>query len=202
MTKQEECLGLLREDGYMVLSDISVQEFLEIGNLIGSVTQETKVRLDDTSNQYPHCPDKVPFHTDHPEVPIVGWHCIAQDKDDGTSLLIDTKSLVQKLSDEELQVMAGIQLRMFHRENTRPLFTKEPYCFYWLPVIVGEFLEGASDVERACIGKIESLIEKEENIGIRLAPSEALFVDNNRMLHGREAIGDSSERNLLRAYIA
>lgn len=192
----------LREKGYLVVSSLTLDGFMEIGNALGSVTQKTEVRLDDQSNQYPHCPEKVPFHTDHPEVPTVGWHCISQDADDGTSLLIDTKSIVDKMSEEELQVARGIQLRMFHRETTRSLFNKEPYCFYWLPVIVGEFLEKANESESACIERIYALIEEEEQIRIRLAPGEALFVNNNRMLHGREVIGDASERNLLRAYIA
>jgi alpha-ketoglutarate-dependent taurine dioxygenase len=51
------------------------------------------------------------------------------------------------------------------------------------------------------IRKFDEYILAKEAINIRLNEGETLFINNNRMLHGRDAINAGSKRFLKRVWI-
>lgn len=195
----------LATQGFAKITAGSLDGFRSICGTLGRISQTIEVRLKPEETQYPYRPDPVPFHTDHPRVPVVAWYCVKQDVDVGENLIIDTRRVVADLSDHDRRALTGIQMRMMHRSETLPLLSLEPYQLYWLPVVVQEAAEAGTETERSAIAALQKALDAYvadgKAVSIRLAPGEALFVNNEVVLHGRNAIPRHSERFLVRAYV-
>lgn len=195
----------LREQGFEKILTRDADGFRTACEMLGRITQTIDVRLKPDETQYPYRPEEVPFHTDHPSVPVVAWHCYYQDDADGTSLLIDTREVVERLPRAARCLLAAIRLRVLHRGDPLPLLSLEPYQIYWLPVVVEEELERGDPVHVEAINAfraaLASHVGEGKAISVRLQPGEALFVNNHVMLHGRRAIDRDSKRHLMRAYV-
>ncbi len=199
----------LREDlathGYAKIKTGNIDGFHRVCESLGKVSQTIEVRLTPGQTQYPYRPDAVPFHTDHPRVPIVAWHCERQDSDDGANLLVDTREIVKRLSPTVRMTLTTIHMRMVHRNDLHPLLSLDPYHVYWLPIIIREAMEAGNESQKSAIAAFQDELTKHasarKNALIRMQPGEALFVNNRLILHGRGAITEGSERFLLRNYI-
>jgi len=207
MSGIEPCPDMVRsrldEYGFAVVKTENLDGFYAICNLLGKISQTIEVRLNPEKDQYPYCADAVPFHTDHPHVPIVAWYCNQQDADNGANLLVDSREIVCKMSTVEQEALQKIQLRVFHCDEYRPLLRSNPYHIYWLPVVIQEALTYADTLQAAAITSFhEELVKQMENVvSLKLNVGEALFVNNRIMLHGRHAIAQNSIRHLTRAYV-
>jgi Taurine catabolism dioxygenase TauD, TfdA family len=196
----------LASDGYAVVCSGSLSRFTETCAKIGRVTQTLDVKIKESSRQYANLPDRVPFHTDHPHIPTVAWHCVSQDGFAGASLLVDSRSIILKLSQANQQALTSINLRVFHSQEKHPLFTKDPFHIYWLPLVVKEVRGLVSGQELAAVQSIEEAIDQawvtNQFLSIPLKTGESLFVNNQIMLHGRHQLSADSKRHLVRAYIS
>jgi len=109
------------------------------------------------------------------------------------------------MSDAETAVLTTIQLRVFHHAESHPLLKNDPYQCYWLPVMIEEALKSADSMQALAIAsfrrELAERMETQNVLSVRLQSSEALFVNNHRMLHGRRAIAQDSTRFLTRAYV-
>lgn len=195
----------LHEQGFEKIPTRDADGFRAACEMLGRITQTIDVRLKPDETQYPYRPEEVPFHTDHPSVPVVAWHCYRQDDSDGSSLLIDTREVVERLPMATRRLLTAIRLRVLHRGDPLPLLVLEPYQIYWLPVVVEEELERGNRAHLEAINAfrtaLASHVSEGKAISIRLQPGEALFVNNHVMLHGRRAINEYSKRHLMRAYV-
>jgi hypothetical protein len=195
----------LDECGFAVVKTESFANFHTLCSSLGRVSQTTEVRLKAGGTQYPHCADEVPFHTDHPHVPIVAWYCEQQDDHAGANLLVDSKEVVCGMLDAETAALTTIRLRVFHHTESHPLLTNDPYRFYWLPVVIDEVLKSADSMQALAIAsfrrELAERMKTQNVLSVRLQSGEALFVNNHRMLHGRRAIAQDSARFLTRVYV-
>lgn len=201
-----ECI---REYGYAHLREaLDLRAFRRIASELGHIVAEECIELRDGGHAYVARPGPVPFHTDQAQVEIVGWLCRRQDEVDGSSLLLDSRSVLGAMDEASLTALRRVRLAcppvaggppsmavpVLRASNARDLF----FCSPWLDPVGG----GAED--RAVLDRLWSAIEATAaswTIRVRLAPGEALFIDNQRVMHGRAALPPNSRRQLHRAWV-
>lgn len=199
----------LRSRGYAVVrGPLAREDFLALAAQFGEVVAEEKIALRPGAHAYVAKPGRVPFHTDQPQVEVVAWHCVRQDSHDGASLLVDGLAAVERLSEASRAVLRRTRLAcppvaggpprasvpVLRRDGERELL----FCSPWLDAVGG----GADEAH--ALRELWAQVVREAREGpvrVELAPGDALFVDNQRMLHGRDAIGDASERELHRLWV-
>ncbi|HEY2515954.1 MAG TPA: TauD/TfdA family dioxygenase [Polyangiaceae bacterium] len=203
-------LSELRTRGYAhVRLPLELDAYLVLASALGDVVGEERFALRPGAHAYVARPDPVPMHTDQPEVQVIGWWCERQDDLDGASLLLDSSPVT-----EALPIELRDRLREVHLV-TPPLHGGPPtmqwpvlrrhgdsdaiFCSPWLrsALPIPEH-ERALDSFRE---RLSATILK-DRISIRLGRGEALFVDNTRVLHGRDAIAPGSRRALHRRWMA
>ena len=103
-------LHTLNNTGYVVQHFKSFGEFDVFCKEIGDVKQTTDVKITNGLTSFPYIHDEIPFHTDNPEIEIVGWFCIDQDEIAGESLIIDVRNILLEFSEIEIKRLATITL--------------------------------------------------------------------------------------------
>lgn len=195
----------LATTGFAVGESLTTEEFYRTCAELGVVTQKLEVRLKEGIKQYANLPDEVPFHTDHPTVPVVAWHCIRQDESDGAMFLLDTREAVEAVSERTRQLLTTVWMRMIHREELHKLLGLNPYHMYWLPVIVKETKAVATHAQVDAIEEMYAEFDAMRRLGrfhtVRLRSGESLYLNNHIMLHARDSIAADSKRYLVRAYV-
>jgi hypothetical protein len=191
-----ECLG---DQGYVhVPGPLTAARFRALAESLGPVVLETAVRVDPSHRSYLSGTAAVPFHTDHPDVRFIGWLCLAQDAADGASCYIDGLDAARGLPQLE-----GIQLDCpplmgLTPIGQRPLFTRRPLAIFYAPWLAAHGEAAAlADLAEFRHRLIQTPVHE-----VRLAPGDAVFIDNRRMLHGRRALAAGSPRCLQRLWIA
>ena len=204
----------LRERGVAHVSGpLDLAGYLALASSLGEVVSEERIALRSGAHAYVAKSGRVPLHTDHPEVGVIGWLCERQDAEDGASLLLDTRPIVTALSEREREVLRLVELECPPLSGGPPT-ERWPvlrpsggldavFCSPWLRSA------RAFDGHQEALDQFRQLISAHAKAGIgkgamidlRLAKGEALFVDNRRILHGRRAIAEASPRQLLRLWI-
>ena len=194
----------LRTDGFAFCPQkLGATEFEAVGSRLGDILAKASVSLRPDVESYLCQPERIPFHTDHPDVAIVAWHCIAQDADDGASLLIDTWPLVRAFEPERLMALPVDfpARRGSTSPGRRPLLMQgeaRPRVYY-APWNVR--LQGLPPSQAATAAAWRLAVEVAPVIRRRLEPGQALFIDNARVLHGRGAVDPRSGRCLRRLWL-
>lgn len=167
--------------------------FRALASQVGRELLETWVALSPSARTYLASPAAVPLHTDHPTVSKIGWYCESQDDTDGACQFVDFRALVdadlaKALEEEKLRVP---ELRGLAPMVPVPIARSGSYFYApWL-------------VERwsPALRELEQRIAKAPRRRLRLLPGEAVFIDNRRVLHGRDELDGRSRRLLLRAWL-
>jgi hypothetical protein len=202
------CAGLGRA-GYVHLhGPFDRESYFALANGLGEILSTEVIALRPGAHAYVAKPGRVPLHTDHPEVDIIGWMVEEQDADDGASVLLDTRPILAAMSDAQRTTLAGVLLECPLLAGGPPV-TSFPvlcgtqgnaavFCSPWLRAAGGApEHQAALDHFRAVL----SASARSSSIEIRVQPGEVLLVDNHRVLHGRRAIGEMSRRRLQRVWI-
>lgn len=191
-----------------VPGSLTASSYRALAEELGRVIHEEQIALRPGAHAYVARPGRVPLHTDHPDVDIIGWYCEEQDAVDGASLLLDAQPVVDGLSAAELETLRGIEvacppLAGGPPTESRPVLCRrgdrdEVFCSPWLhPVVRTPAHDAAVDTFRARV----SARAREAVRELQLRPGDALFIDNHRVLHGRRAIAAGSRRSLRRVWI-
>jgi hypothetical protein len=217
-------LNSLSEYGYAHIREpVSLEAFEFLSSEIGTIELRTDIKVDrkvealQARNRITggrpstYQADPLEFHSDNPRMNVLAWYCVEQDEIDGATRLIDTSNVVEHFSEDELTVLTGINVRysVWQPGSDRESFLNEPlltktafgyrtYYQSWL------LLDPYSDEQVAALNKFASYIHhmrEAHSTDVKLAKDECLFIDNRRILHGRNALGYGSKRHLIRLYI-
>lgn len=199
----------IEDDGYAVIREIGTpQDFERHAASLGERIAEELIALRDGAHAYVARPAAVPLHTDHPDVDRIGWFCHEQDQADGASWLLDTRPVLEGLPAvvlEELRrtklycqpvhegapmevraVLSGVPS---HPSVYFPPWRVEPEPISWNRAALRLLVDRLAEAQRTSC------------IHVRLAPGDALFVDNARVLHGRGPLHPGSQRRLKRLWL-
>lgn len=120
-------------------------------------------------------------------------------------MLIDSRNIMQRLSLKEKNLLASINLRMFHNVNLHPLLNLSPHHIYWLPVVIAEAIDNLDKEQYKAVRAFEEILTQirisKKYHSITLREGQALIVNNEIILHARDTISNNSRRFLMRAYV-
>ncbi|MBV0934897.1 TauD/TfdA family dioxygenase [Marinobacterium weihaiense] len=194
----------LQKNGYChIEQELSFEQYVAINDHLGSIKTISDIKLNNESKLKFNKPESLSSHTDSPLVNTVAWYCIRQDPQVGSSVLVDCKPIIEALPESTRKILRkthiGFPLYKRFKTDTYPILTPgttsdEIYYTHWL------LLDNYSEKQIAALQALESSISEAEKTVLRLKPGEALFVDNKRMLHGRDDIPPNSPRYLYRIH--
>ena len=212
-----EVLSSIQSLGYAHIKlPLSDESFETIAESLGSIALRTDLTITPNRRSIVYKPDEIGFHQDNPTINMIGWYCVQQDELDGSGRLLDAGDVADHFSPEQRRVLSTINVRCPDSDPKRhnpdigliayflwPLLTERAarcnvYYAPWL--LLDSYDEEQSKALEEFAGYLRA---KEENqaIRIRLKKGESLFLDNNRMLHGRGPIQPDSKRFLKRVWI-
>ena len=212
-----EVLASLRTLGYAhVRQARAAEEFDKVAQQLGSIALRTDLTITPQRSSIVYKPDEITLHQDNPTMNVLGWYCVRQDEFDGSARLLDAGDVGDYFSRSEIEIMRRTNVGYPDPDPSRhnpdvgliayllwPLLTEkatrtEVYYVPWL------LIDSYDELQSRVLEKFaEYLRTKEESelITIRLRAGESLFIDNNRVLHGRGPIKENSKRFLKRVWI-
>lgn len=195
----------LHRDGWaLVREKLTPQEFERVATTLGRIVLETPVRLTPEARTYLSSPKPLPGHTDHPSVEYIAWHCLRQDDEDGASVLIDTRPILEQMGPEAAHLahvkLGCPPLKGLDPTETWPLTwsargATRVYYAPWQRAIT------ESIVQQRAYEAFRNLTTTVVPTKIRLDPGQVLVIDNRRILHGRGALRPGSQRELRRLWL-
>lgn len=195
----------LNQQGFLVVQQCNIPKLLGYLTTLGTVVHECVVQINSHSKSYLSGFNPVPPHTDHPSIKWIAWLCIEQDKHDGANLLFDSRELISQLNQEELDLLTDTKIGMplnlasLNLDGHFPIYNKTTHQFYYADWLIDE--QSKNPILKNIILKLKELI-LERSIKVHLQPSQALIIDNQRLLHYRDGISIDSCRKLHRFWIA
>ncbi|CAC9617053.1 hypothetical protein [uncultured Gammaproteobacteria bacterium] len=192
----------LEDYGFKHLKNQTTKNVNLLCHSLGKILLETDVKIDLTTKALVTSDKELDMHTDHSKAKYIVWHCLKQTSVGGHSLLLDTKKVLQKLSNREKQELKKIQLfehKIFKDDlESYPMLSKlngkdKMYYSFW-------FINPDNKYSQSFL-KFRSVVDKMEKIEIRLNTNDVLIIDNDRMFHGRTKISGDKNRHLKRFWI-
>ena len=186
----------------------------EISKLIsnlGHIIMENDVRIVKTSPALVTSSEGLPPHTDHHLSQYIMWHCVTQDSQGGHSIIVDGLHIFRTMPSEVREVLRSIRLKehtVFKGDvGHHPLIygigagERLYYPVLFEPTEFWLANDLFSNEQRMAFDAFNKAVKEAVPVCIKLNPDECLVVDNGRILHGRTAIHEKSDRLLKRYWI-
>lgn len=198
-------------------------EFFAIAALVGKVFHEKSIFVDPGAKLYIRKPDAIPFHTDHARANIVAWLC--EEPERCLHRYLDAARVHAELDRGDRAALARVECycpypRGSALDPRRPSVTVPVTAvagrrrFFWVPQAQAETIPydgptpwvalpararaaAAVDAFRAGV----EVAPEAADVSLELARGAAVFIDNNRFLHGRGALPPTTKRRLYRVWI-
>jgi alpha-ketoglutarate-dependent taurine dioxygenase len=196
--------------------------YFAIASALGRIFHEASIYVDPTASYYVRSPGPVPFHTDHVRANVVSWLCEVPEAADNCYL--DATRVFAELTAAQRTALQKVHAYCPYPRQSRldpdrpvlttPIVSAKPARFFWVPL--ARPADEIADLPtpcihapttaggRAAIAAFRARIEvpaEAADVRVRLAAGEAIFVDNNRFMHGRGALPPTSPRRLYRFWI-
>ncbi len=189
----------LLKKGFLLKKEVmSYDTFFEIANHLGTVKTWTDINVDHHSKALVKTIKPMALHNDCCFRGLVAWFCVEQDRECGETVLIDTVDLNEYFTDSEINDLGNIYVYIKGEGHTPLYRDKKVYCVPW--AIVPPTSKTLNDVLLK-FKKYLAYKQTKEAIYVRLEPGQSLFIDDNRILHGRPGLSEGSVRLLKRAWI-
>lgn len=186
-------------------------EISELISNLGHIIMENDVRIVKTSPALVTSSEGLPPHTDHHLSNHILWHCVSQDSQGGHSIIVDGLHIFRSMPSEIREVLRSIRLKehtVFKGDmGNHPLIYETAageriyYSVLFEPTEFWLANDLLSDIQRIAFDAFNEAVKEAVPVYIKLNPDECLVVDNGRILHGRTAINDESNRLLKRYWI-
>jgi hypothetical protein len=194
----------LQNKGYVHVTHPESKNFEEIIHSLGEIIQQTEIKENPNSTRLLASHHEMGFHTDHHAANYIAWFCNSQSAIGGESILLDTKGILCQFTESSRSLLQEINV------NTHQVFYKDKLSLPLLSIIdsktsvyYAEWLvnQPHSIKHQRALSKFQELIKSIEPIKILLSEGDLLIIDNHRMLHGRSAFPEKSNRWLTRYWI-
>ena len=194
-------------------SQFSNQDFDigEVINHLGYTIMENDVRIVRKSPALVTSAEGLPPHNDHHLSHFILWHCLVQDSQGGHSIMVDGLRIFRSMTPEIRELLRSIHLKehaIFKGDvGYHPLIYETSmgdriyYSVLFEPTAFWLANERLSNEQKLAFDTFNEAVKEATPECIKLNPGECLVVDNRRMLHGRTAIPDDSNRLLKRYWI-
>lgn len=194
----------IADKGFTHIKFPDSKNFEEIISSFGEVILKTEIKENQRSTRLLASNQGMNFHTDHNAAKYIAWFCNSQSATGGSTLLLDIKNVLQHFSESSLELLQEVSVKthqVFYTDKlSLPLLSINDtdiivYYAQWL-------VNTPSCIKhQKALAKFESEIKSTEPIKLLLSEGDLLIIDNHRMLHGREAFPQNSNRWLTRYWI-
>jgi len=194
----------LQNKGYVHVTHPESKNFEEIIHSLGEIIQQTEIKENPNSTRLLASHHEMGFHTDHFAANYIAWFCNSQSAQGGESLILDTKKILSHFTESSMLLLNETTVKthqVFYKDKlVLPLLSthglkNKIYYAKWL------VNHTTSIKHQKALAKFEELIKSLEPIKILLSEGDLLIIDNHRMLHGRSAFPEKSNRWLTRYWI-
>jgi len=204
---------ILEDLNFQGWSQFSIENYdiQELISHLGYTIMENDVRIVRTNPALVTSSEGLPPHTDHHLSHYILWHCITQDSQGGQSIMVDGLRIFRAMSSEIRECLRSIHLKehaIFKGDlGYHPLIYETSigdriyYSVLFEPTGFWLAKERLSKEQKLAFDAFNEAVKEATPECIKLNPGECLVVDNGRMLHGRTAILDDSNRLLKRYWI-
>lgn len=220
-----EIAAAVARDGVAVHpGPLSRRRFFDIASRVGRVFHELAIYIDPANTHYVRSPEPVPFHTDHVRANVVAWLCEVPER--CAQCYLDAARVYAELSPAQRRAMDQVRAYCPYPRGSlcdpdRPAVPTRVVAhgrqrdrFFWVPKLRPAAVRGAGPapwikvpeqarLQRALAAFFERIAVPAEqaDVSVSLGRGEAVFVDNNRFLHGRGPLPARSPRMLYRLWI-
>ena len=145
----------IAKKGFIHLSYKKDRNLKETLNQLGNILFQSEIKEKEKSTRLLASNLEMPFHTDHRDAKFIAWFCRSQSSVGGESLIIDTKPIMDSLSDSVKVLLGEIMVnshRVFHSDKfSYPLIEPLANSFrvYYAPWLI---------VRPACIKHQKALL--------------------------------------------
>ena len=187
----------------MHVASLAETQFLRLAERLGRIIGHVDVRVEDSSRSLISSVAAIPFHTDGPEAELVGWWCAEPDASNGANSLIDTFDMASHLDRADLEELTRTQIyRPIAGGTVEPhpcVFLRDGrYRIYYAP---WNLLPSYGAAQHHALYALREYLRSQRPFVVMLRRGESLFIDNERVLHGRAALPADSRRHLRRVWI-
>ncbi|MEW6167388.1 MAG: TauD/TfdA family dioxygenase [Pseudomonadota bacterium] len=187
----------IQRDGHATRRFVSYADCADYLLRVGTTIRRASIDVDPARMALLHTSSAMSPHTDHPAVDLIAWYCEEQCDGGGASLLVDFKAIKDSLGPDVLEALARINVVVPTRPRATPLKSIPMLSaagLYYADWLVDE----ASKAQYAeVLEAFQEKIATARATSLRLRKGDMLIVDNKRVLHGREAITETTTRRLL-----
>jgi hypothetical protein len=199
------------------------EAFFAIAAALGNPFHEKSIYVDPAQRLYIRKPDPIPFHTDHARANVVAWLCEVPER--CLHRYVDAARVHAELSAADRTALARVRCycpypRGSALDPARPAVEvpvvsgRGRRAFFWVPqaapagvpydgptpwVAIPREARLARAVEAFRTGV--DLAPDAADVSVELGRGHAVFIDNNRFLHGRGALPKTTPRLLYRVWI-
>lgn len=203
----DEIMAVLAAEGYCWFRrETTAGEFRAVCEALGEIVYEADVRMGGARPRNYQLPAAIDFHNDHVSAEIAAWRCVEIEPGEGSMQLLDLAPICNALEPSEREALTRVGIA----DNAAwgggapvplALPTETGFRFHYVPWL-HKFPEDAA--ARVALEKFEAAIRGaigSSAVEIDLAPGHCVFVDNHRVMHGRDAISSDSPRYLKRFWV-
>jgi alpha-ketoglutarate-dependent taurine dioxygenase len=220
----EAIAGILATDGIALhRGPLDRDEAFAIAAAIGDVFHQQSIHLEPGRGVYVREPAPVPFHTDHARANVVAWLCEVPATT--YNRYLDARRVFAALPPAQRTALARVRCycptgkpgaaEARHAIEPRVVAVRDGIArFFWVPQLgaarepargVRPFVRAPRDrrTARALLAfrAAVDVAPERAHVSVRLRRGEAIFIDNNRFMHGRGEVAATSLRRLFRLWI-
>lgn len=204
ISSPDQLLNRIQDTGYLHLPYPQSKDAASILAEFGKTIYTAEIRENPDSTRLLASHQKIELHTDHFAAKYIAWFCRSQSARGGESILLYTYPILQSFSKEVLMLLGQVKVNAHHVfYNDTPnlplikFIDKKP-AVYFSPWMVNP--PGCIKHQKA-LQKFTDSIQSQPRRKILLHEGDLLIIDNHRMLHGREAFPQGSDRWLARYWL-
>jgi len=193
----------IRKNGYAVRSFRDYSDFLSQIDCVGKTVNKTDVLVDSRYSAQLTSQEAMSAHTDDASVDIIAWYCQSPASEGGESVCVDTRRLPILNDPVGSEKLTQIMVKRPREDDWTkaqlwPLLNRRRV--YYAPWLVDR--EGLREEQEDLLGRFEKELGEVEKYTVKLGESDALFIDNRRILHGRNSFSENeSVRRLVRHWV-
>jgi len=193
----------LDSKGWSFIEGGGSSAFDQVTAALANKLYDSDIRLDD---RFPHMvskPAAIAYHCDSPRARYIAWLCLASGERSVPLKLVDTWHVLRKMDSDTVATLAetrlGFNCRITEKFCSMPIVSKneagdETIVFFNRLNIPRNLTE----IQREAVADFTMSVDQAESVEIYLRPNDILIVNNHRIVHGRDALDEDTNRHLIR----
>ncbi|PRA80177.1 hypothetical protein CQ054_21310 [Ochrobactrum sp. MYb29] len=194
----------LSRNGWVALHNVSHSDFDHITNNLATRLYDSDIKLDAGRTHFVTKPLAIPYHCDSPRAGFIAWHCISTGSQSVPIKLVDTWKVLSSFDQEIVSALSETRLgfncritgnfcslpvvNYYGNDENRPIVFFNPW----------NIPKNLTSLCHAALVSFEKALNDEFPARINLQPGDVLVIDNHRIVHGRDALDEGTDRHLKR----